>query len=307
MTTRAWADGPGNDPNVKAPAVIANPTKLTPDLRESIEGALAQSGANNPAWFETTEDDPGVGQAKEAVADGADLILAAGGDGTVRACAAALCGTDVPLALLPTGTGNLLATNLQLPDSVPEAVEVAFSGHRRRIDVLELDGEVFVVMGGCGFDASMFENTSDSWKDKVGWAAYLTAGVRTLQDAKPQRLEVVVDDNLQRHRASGVVVANVGELTGGVALLPGAVPDDGLLDLAILTAPRLWDWLALGARLLTRQNPRHQQMRSETAKTVVVRWPIDMPTEIDGDVIEPRSSAEFCVRPAALTVCVPAD
>ncbi len=306
MTTQPSSRHTDERPGVQFPAVIANPTKVDPELRETIAGALARAGAD-PSWYETTEDDPGVGQTRDAVAAGADLILAAGGDGTVRACAAALCDSDVPLALLPAGTGNLLARNLQLPENVPEAVEVAMAGDRRRIDVLDLDGEIFVVMGGCGFDASLFDNTADSLKDKAGWAAYLLAGLRTLRTAKRQRLELSVDDHVEHHRATGLLVANVGELTGGVVLLPDAVPDDGRLDLAVLTAPRLVDWLGLAVRLITGRDPRPRQMCTDTASSVVVRWPTEMPTEIDGDVIEARSSAEFRVHPAALTVCVPKD
>ncbi len=287
-------------------AVVANPTKLDPGSKESVLEALANAGLPAPQWLETTEEDPGRGMVARAVSSGADLLLVLGGDGTVRACAAGLAGTEVPMALLPAGTGNLLARNLGIPDSLEEAVQLVVAGRRRRIDLVELDGEPFAVMGGCGFDALMFQNTPEAVKARVGWAAYVMAGVRSIRDAKPRPVDIVVDGRASHHRAVGVVVANVGELTGGVQLLPNAAADDGRVDVAVLTPPRLRDWVGLGTRLLIRRSPKARQMHTDTGTAVTVRWQQPMATEADGDVMEPRSIAEFRVRAASVTVCVPA-
>jgi YegS/Rv2252/BmrU family lipid kinase len=288
------------------PAVIANPTKVDPDSRRTVTRAIVDVGWPEPSWSETTEDDPGGGQVRAALDDGADLIMSLGGDGTVRACAAALAGTEVPLALLPAGTGNLLAKNLSIPDGIGDAVDTAARGQRRRIDVLDLDGELFAVMGGCGFDAELFENTSDPLKDRVGWAAYVVAGIQTVRRTQPQPVLVVIDEHRQRHHAVGIIVGNAGQLTGGVQLLPEAELDDGLLDVAILKTPRLRDWAGLSARLLTGRPPRPWQMTRQKARNVTIHWDAPMATELDGELLAERRVANFSVRPQALTVCVPA-
>lgn len=292
---------------VQRPAVVANPTKVDGPAAacDDVSAALAAVGLPEPLWLETTEEDPGRGQTAKALADGADLVLALGGDGTVRACAAELAGTDVPLGLLPVGTGNLLARNLEVPLDLEAAVGVVAEGHRRRIDLVDLDGEPYAVMGGSGFDATVFEETSEPLKTTVGWAAYLAAGVTALRQARPIDLELVVDGRAERLRAVGVLVGNVGQLTAGVSLLPEARADDGLLHVAVLTPTRARDWAGLVLRVLTRRDPHPYQMRTFTAEELQLTWPAEVPVEVDGDLAEPRRLMRFRVRPSALSVCVP--
>ena len=163
-------------------AVVYNPIKVDLDaLRETVHTAAQQAGWGDTRWYETSEDDPGTGQAKQAVEDGAEVVLSAGGDGTIRAVAEGLRGSDVPIALLPSGTGNLLARNMKLTlDRLEESVTTAFTGTDRKIDlgVVELeraDGKretrAFLVMAGLGIDAAMIENTDPALKKKVGWLA----------------------------------------------------------------------------------------------------------------------------------------
>ncbi len=294
---------------VRLPAVVVNPTKVDDPAtaRNVVSAALASAGLPEPMWLETTADDPGRGQTDKALADGADLVLAFGGDGTVRACATQLAGTDVPLGLVPVGTGNLLARNLGVPLDLQEAVGVVAGGFRRRIDLMELDGEPYTVMGGSGFDAAVFEETSEALKAKVGWPAYVVAGLRALRQVRPMDVEVVADGRAERVRAVGVLVGNVGRLTAGVPLLPEAQADDGLLHVAVLTPARAWDWAGLVVRVLARRDPHPYQMRRFTAREVRLTWPTEVAVEVDGDVVDARRRLAFAVRPSALSVCVPAS
>jgi len=125
-------------PRSGPPAVIVNPSKSVDVeyLRDLVEQTAAEVGLEPPLWFETTVEDPGLGQAREAVEKGASVVIAAGGDGTVRAVAEALAGTGVPMGLIPLGTGNLLARNLDLPlGSQRELVATALTGRDRPMDL----------------------------------------------------------------------------------------------------------------------------------------------------------------------------
>lgn len=224
----------------------------------------------------------------------------------MRACAGALAGTDVPMVVLPGGTGNLLAANLGVPAGTAEAARLAVTGDRRRIDVGEIDGEVFTVMAGMGFDAHMLAATPEPLKARLGWFAYLLGGVRRLAD-RPMRVVVALDDREPlRRRAASVLVANVGRLQGGLALLPDALPDDGRFDVAVVTPRSLVDWVRLGAALL-RRAPTPPRLEIHRCRTVTVSSTQEQARELDGDVVAPGRRLRATLRPAALTVCVPTD
>ncbi|CAN5435478.1 diacylglycerol kinase family protein [soil metagenome] len=295
--------------NPARPAVVFNPSKFADgtDPRREIGAALEAAGIDDVLWFETTAEDPGRGQCADALAAGADLVLACGGDGTVRACAAALAGGDVPLGLLPAGTGNLLARNLGIPTDLGSAAKVISVGHLRRIDVPALDGEPFVVMGGAGFDAQLFERTSDELKSRIGWAAYAIAGARAMRDVELMRITLELDGRSEVVSGIGVVVGNVGTLTGGIILMPDAEPDDGMLDVAILTPRRWFQWIGLGVNVVVGRRPQPWQLQRRRAAEIVVRWPAQVPVEIDGDLRDPAEVLRFTMSARALDVCVPVD
>ncbi|MGC9669425.1 diacylglycerol/lipid kinase family protein [Planosporangium sp. 12N6] len=287
---------------------MVNPSKVT-DLdgrRRDICAALARAGWPEPLWLPTTPDDPGCGQTRQAIADGVSVVFACGGDGTVMACATELAGTDVALAVLPSGTGNLLAANLGLSSDVAQGVAVATSGRRRRIDVGVVGDRCFTVMAGMGFDAEMLAATPEPLKKRVGWPAYVVAALGRLR-SRPMRVRIQLDSRPPiRRRARTVLVGNVGRLQGGIPLLPDAEPDDGCLDVAVLTPHHLRHWLALAWGVLRR---RRDVARMETfrARRVEITSDREQPRELDGDVIEPDRTLTVEIRPRALCLCVPAD
>jgi diacylglycerol kinase family enzyme len=288
-------------------AVVVNPAKVV-DLdgrRAEICAALAGAGWPEPLWLPTTPEDPGRGQTRQAVRDGVDVVFACGGDGTVMACATELAGTRVALAVLPSGTGNLLAANLGLPGDVAAAVAVATAGRRRRIDVGACDEHCFTVMAGMGFDAAMLDASPEGLKARLGWPAYILGGLRRLRD-RPMRVRVQLDNRpALRRRARSVLVANVGRLQGGIELLPAAQPDDGLFEVAILSPRHVRDWVALAVAVL-RRRPAVPRLETFTATRVRVLSDRPQPREVDGDLITPGPRLEVVLRQAALTVCVPA-
>ena len=270
------------------------------DTREALEGAGLEV-----LWLETTPEDPGQGQTAKALAEGVELVMAQGGDGTVMACVTGLAGTEVPLAVLPGGTGNLLATNFDVPADLEGAVEVALDGDRVRLDVAAMDDDRFVVMGGIGFDAAMLRDADPRLKEHLGAVAYVLSGFRQLR-RRPTRFRLRLDDRRIERTGQGVLVGNLGRLQGGLPVMPDARPDDGLLDVAVLRTRTLVDWLALAVRVLLRRRRKDPQLEAFQARRVEIGCDRPQPVERDGDPLDtPRDHLVIEVVPKALTLCVP--
>lgn len=285
---------------------MVNPVKV-PDLdlfRSILTKGLASAGWPEPTWHETTPEDPGRGQTEQAVRDGAELVFVSGGDGTVMAAVSALAGTDVALAVLPAGTGNLLAANLGLSTDAATGVQVALDGGRRRIDVGVVGDQCFAVMAGMGFDAQMLAGTSETAKKHIGWLAYVGGAVKHLRD-RPMRTRIVLDGGAPMpRRPRTVIVGNVGRLQGGVRLLSKAEPDDGKLDVAILSPRSLRHWASLGWAVIRRQD-RVPLMETYTAQRIEIFSNRAQPRQLDGDLIEPGRTLKIQIKPRALLLCVP--
>jgi diacylglycerol kinase family enzyme len=242
----------------------------------------------------------------EALASHADLVIAAGGDGTVRAVADGLAGSGVPLGLVPEGTANLLACNLGRPLDEEEAIDVALTGHAHPIDLIKLtvDGraEPFAVMAGIEVDAAIMAEINEDLKAKIGSAAYLIVAGRALGRLLVP-MTVVVDGGAPIHRnAMLIAIGNIGELTGGLTLIPGAKPDDGRLDYYIASPRTLRHWVQLGLRFLTRQPKRDDQVDRGTARTITVTLQDGDNYQLDGDVVGQCHELLAEVVPGALTV-----
>lgn len=307
-------------------AVVHNPTKIDRDeVATDLTGGEAAAGFGASRWIETTEDDPGVAMARQAVEEGAQLVIAAGGDGTVRAVAEGLRGSGVPMGILPAGTGNLLARNLGIPlNNVADAIGVAFGGADRSIDVGAVDFTVssgtrrsscFVVMAGIGLDADMLDKTDEDLKKKVGWIAYVKAGAAALRDGRHRSVRYRLDQHREhRLRVHTLLVGNCGTVQGGVAVLPNAEPDDGVLDIAFLHPEGALGWVQVATHVLVGSRFRRTQetggsarrsVRNMTGTAIAVRLPEPENLDLDGDLIEDVREFSCSVEPGALTVRVP--
>ncbi|MBD5785137.1 diacylglycerol kinase family lipid kinase [Cellulosimicrobium terreum] len=285
-------------------AVIVNPNRVEglDELRSTLTDRLVAAGWPAPAWLETTAEDPGTGQARQAVDDGAEVVFVSGGDGTVRAAIEGLVGTDAALAILPGGTGNLLATNLGIPPKPEDGIRLALERGRRAIDVGEVDGQVFAVMAGMGLDAAMMEDAPTSLKAKAGALAYVVSAFKHLADDE-MNLEVTVDGQTRRRRARTVLVGNVGRLQAGTNILPDAEPDNGQMEVAIIAPRNLKHWFQLLFGVIRGKSrvPSREVVRGSSISIVSDR---PQPRQVDGDVIEPSERLDVRVRPEALWVCV---
>lgn len=289
-------------------AVVYNPIKVTdlPALTRRVETFMSRHGWDEPLWLETTEDDPGTGMCRLAVKQGCDLVFVAGGDGTVMAAVTAMAACDVPLAILPTGTGNLLARNLDLPINDEEAcLRIGISGRTRAIDVASVDEDrKFAVMAGLGFDAAIMRDAPEGLKKRVGWPAYVVSGAKHLR-GRGIRVAITLDDGEKLHRrVRTVVVGNVGRLQGNIPLLPDAEPDDGILDVVVIATRNVADWARVAGRVIRRAHVPDRRMERFTAQHVLIEASHTQPRQLDGDVIEDGRSMDIRIEPGALKVKV---
>jgi diacylglycerol kinase family enzyme len=265
-----------------------------------------------PEFLATSVDEAGSGLAAGAVANGARLVFAAGGDGTVRACAQALAGTAVPLAVLPLGTANLAARALGVPTRVGPALAVGFGGQDRLVDVGVADGMTFLAMAGMGLDAGVVGATPRPLKGALGWAAYAAAGAAKVLTSghllrRGHAFSVRLDEAAPlTRRARSVVAANTGLLPGGFMLLPEASPEDGLLDVGVLAPASLADWVRVAHNVLTHDRAGGPHLERHRAQWVEIQADAPLPRQVDGEVITPGRSLTVTVWPAALRVRSPA-
>ena len=293
-------------------AVIFNPTKVSDQFRAVMEESLQRNDWGNTLWLETSVEDPGRAMTKQAAAEQVDLVIGAGGDGTIRYVADGLAHTGIPLGLVPAGTGNLLARNLDLPLEEADAIEVALDGQVRLVDLVRITvddrpPEHFAVMAGIGVDAMMMDETDEDLKDNVGSAAYFVAAAKAL-GRLPVRMTVQLDnDRPVRRNAMLCVIGNVGRLRGNLTLIPGASPDDGLLDLYIASPRRFRHWVKLALRLITRRAKKDDQVDQHMGQKVRIIIDGKDNYQLDGDVAGESTTLFAEIQPGALAICVPAQ
>jgi YegS/Rv2252/BmrU family lipid kinase len=256
----------------------------------------------------TDKAEAGVAAAKGAALDGADLVVAVGGDGTVRGCAEGLASTGVPLAIVPHGTANLLARTLGIPGHPQPALDIALCTAARGIDwcidLAVADREPFTAMAGMGLDAAVVAGTK--LKHQLGWLAYAMSGAVHLA-LPPTRFTIKLDDGQPIERtARSVVVGNSGLLPGGFNLLPDARLDDGVLDVAVLAPHGPLGWPRLATRVLTHSQHQDRMLERLQARRVEITSHVTLPREVDGEVISPGQTLTVHVEPSALTVRIPA-
>ncbi len=296
------------------PAVVVNPTKVddADTVRALVTTVCLEHGWSEPLWLETTADDPGAGQTREAIEKGADVVMAHGGDGTVRAVAEVLAGTGTPLGLLPAGTGNLLARNLDATlDDVAGSVRIALTGDDRPVDVGwmrvdEKEEQAFLVMAGFGFDAEIMAGAPEGLKAKVGPLAYVVSGLAKFNGDRVRVRMKIDDEEVISRRVRTVVVGNCGKLLGGLVLMPDAELDDGILDVVSIAPQGVVGWAAAAGQVITRQRKGHRRVEHWRLRSLRVAMDVPLEAQLDGDPIGEVSRLDVRIDPGALRVRVEA-
>jgi diacylglycerol kinase (ATP) len=316
------AAAPAGATPVGQAAVVYNPIKVDIDaIKESVARHEKAAGWPETLFFETSADDPGQGPT---------LVIAAGGDGTVRAVAEGLRGSDASLALLPSGTGNLLARNLKLTlNDLDHSIESAFTGEDRDIDIARIkiersdrsvDEHSYLVMAGLGIDAKMIANTDDDLKAKAGWLAYVKAIALVFKDKNDLNFRYKLDQRKERHvRAHSIMIGNCGSLPANILLMPDAAVDDGVFDVLVLSPKSVFGWVQIFAKVFWengvlsrtkagRALPTKEvdALKYTTGTTLVLRLNRAEEIELDGDGFGKAMAFKTWLEPGALTVRVPA-
>jgi YegS/Rv2252/BmrU family lipid kinase len=290
--------------------VIINEGKELGEGLEMLRAVLAEHGHPDPPWYEVPKSKKAPKKIHKLVEKhGVDRLLVWGGDGTVRRAINTILGDelgDIEIGILPAGTANLLAQNLDIPIDLRGAAEIAICGDPRPIDVGVMNGNHFAVMAGTGFDALMIGDADDSdLKDRLGRLGYVWAGARNAK-LPPARAEVRVDGEAWfAGEASCVLIGNVPTILGGVTAFPDASFTDGRLDVGVATARSRTDWLRVLGRTIVQRPEASPMAQLTTFSTLTVTLDRSLPWEVDGGDRDRTDTFEVCCKPAAIKICRP--
>ncbi|HEY7143376.1 MAG TPA: diacylglycerol kinase family protein [Streptosporangiaceae bacterium] len=287
-------------------AVVAHTRKTFGGGLRELREVLAARGVRDPLWYEVKKSRRAPDCARRALAHDPEVIFVWGGDGTVQRCIHAVAGTGAVVAILPAGTANLLAANLGIPAELPGAVQVGLCGERRLIDTGSVNGEHFAVMAGAGFDARMISGADRALKGRLGRAAYVYTAARTLNGPRVKARVDVDGERFFDGKASCVIAGNVGRILGGVGAFPQAEPDDGLLELGVVTARNPAQWARTFGRVAVGQPGQSPFAEVTRGRKVKIRFASKQPYELDGGTRRPARKLRIKVHPRSVRICVPA-
>jgi diacylglycerol kinase (ATP) len=287
-------------------AVVAHSGKTLGGGLLELRRLLEAEQVSDPFWAEVPKSRKAPAEVRRALERGPDVVFAWGGDGMVQRCADALAGSQASLAVIPAGTANLFATNLGIPKDIGQAVALGLRGERRRFDVGRFNGERFAVMAGAGFDAAMIKGAG-GLKDRLGRVAYLLSGSENVRlKAFDARIKV---DGVTWYEgpATCILLGNVGKLFGGVEAFEDARPDDGVLELGVVTAEGPFQWARTLARTAVGSAVQSPFVQVTKARSVEAKLSRKVIYELDGGDRTKVKQFTVEVEPGAVSVCVPTE
>jgi YegS/Rv2252/BmrU family lipid kinase len=287
--------------------IILNPASgknAREPIREAVSRYFTGSQIDYEIYETIKEDKPGD-IVRARLSDSFDLVVAAGGDGTVSAVIDGLVGSSVPLGIIPAGTGNLIARELNVPLEIEDAVALIAGAHKfRKIDVMRIGKRVYVLNASLGITATVASGTTHKNKSRFGRSAYLWTALLKIFTIKRRYLVVAVDGKALRYRAVEVAILNCGALAS--VLYPKGPDiriDDGHLDVWIVNSKALRDYPQYLFEMITGRPAKHLSHFINSERSVSIRSGVHLPVQADGDIIG-TTPVEIEVLPGALTVLV---
>ncbi|HEX9373702.1 MAG TPA: diacylglycerol kinase family protein [Roseiflexaceae bacterium] len=291
--------------------VVLNPMAgscTAEDVRHALDRHLTPP--DQYEIYETTgdADEDVVAIVRAAVDRGANVVGAAGGDGTVSEVAEALVGAAIPLGILPVGTANVFARELALPLDLEGACALLASPHATAsVDAMKVGDKYYILQIGIGIDSLMIRDTNRAAKRRFGRAAYLWTAFTRLVGFQPERFTIAVDGARTRPRALQVLIANGGVL--GMPPFrwgPHIRPDDGRIDVCVVSARTALDYFGLLWHTLTGQQRRDRNVRYLAARqSIAIGADKPLPVQADGEIIG-ETPIQIQVVPSAVQIIVPA-
>lgn len=277
-------------------------------LRRRIGGAMAAHGVAFDI-VETKTEEEGLQVVRQAVDLGYKAVVAAGGDGTIALALRGTARTGIPVAILPFGTGNQLALNFGIPNSLEDAVRVAVEGRVEAIDLGLFDGAHFALIAGAGLDAEVMASATVELKNKIGILAYFYSGIKHVIASKSAKYVIHADDQVVEVEAAMVLLANAGLIGAGslpmeVMVAPRADLQDGLLDVAVFAPRHLPDMAGILWRMATRRFAGDDRMFFLQARKVRIETDPPVAIQVDGQV-RGETPLEVEIDPLAGRILVP--
>ena len=295
--------------------LIFNPTSgistvtdkhMSPEETEKAILQGLQAYGIEPEIYYTTLEDTGKGLASRAAAEHAELVIAVGGDGTIHAVANGLVGTQSTLGIIPTGTMNNLAQNLNIPDTIPAACIAIAKGETRLIDVGKINEQVFLEVAGIGLEASLFPAAEEIKTPGLLTTLHgVVSSLITLLTFKPTRIRITFDERQRRpYEALQVTICNAPFYGMHLEVVPNILMDDGLLDVVIYRNFSKLEYIRHAISIS--QGRRTYQPKIVHRRVASLRINTDQPLDLQVDgVSQGTTPALVTVLPGALRVCVP--
>lgn len=287
-------------------AVVLNPMAGRGRGRRSaqrIKDLLSARRLDYTLWTAQRAGEAGA-LARQAVDQGAAVVVAAGGDGTLNEALNGIFGSPASLGILPLGTGNDFARHVGIPADLDQAVEVLTSGTHRRVDVGECNGRYFLNIAGCGFDAVVAERVNAGYRMLHGTPAYLAAVAQSLASYRPAHMVIQADQERLESDVMLCSIANTQSYGGGMRIAPGASIEDGLLDVCVVRQVGRLEFLRAFPRVFRGTHVDHPKFAHFTAHSVTIQSDVPLPVLIDGEVVG-TTPVVARIHPAAIEMLLP--
>ena len=286
--------------------IIVNPAAHNAPSRKRLDEAdrwLRARGWRTD-WRETERPGQATALAAGAAARGLSLVFVCGGDGTLNEAANGLAGTDTALALIPAGTVNIWAKEMQIPRKPVKAVKAAIEGDRRRVDLGRAGERCFLLMAGYGLDGAIARRVHLGLKSRLGAVTYAFAAIRESLRYRSSPVTMRFDGEEHAAEVLMLVAGNTRNYAGVVEITRRAQVDDGLLDVCVFQGKGTLDIILHTLRTLLRRHLRSKKVLYRKTRRLELAWREPLPVQLDGDAYE-LSPTELEIAPSALWVAVP--